>query len=195
MTDQRDDLKSRIAQEERLLASLDQQRRQVGKRLDTLRREFAACASAPGETVGVVQSSSAEKVSLFRSLFRGRDDVFPTRFVSKKTSYAPACANKFVRGVCDLPRVKCGECPIQAFLPVGDHAVLDHLQGRHVMGVYALLREETCWFLAADFDGTGWKDDVTAFTETCRSVDVPVALERSRSGDGAYAWFSYKLTA
>ena len=194
MTDQRDDLKSRIAEEERLLASLDQQRWQVRERLDALRREFTSDALVPGRTVGSGPSTSADKVSLFRSLFRGRDDVFPTRFVSKKTGkpgYAPACANKFVRGVCELPRVKCGECPNQAFLPFDDQAILDHLQGRHVMGVYALLREETCWFLAADFDGTGWKDDVTAFTETCQSIGVPVALERSRSGDGAHAWFFF----
>ncbi len=120
--------------------------------------------------------------------------MFPTRFVSKKTGkpgYAPACANKFVRGVCGLPTVKCGECPNQGFLPVGDHAILDHLQGRHVMGVYPLLQDETCWFLAADFDKTAWKEDVTSFVETCHAAGVPVAVERSRSGNGAHAWFFF----
>ena len=105
-----------------------------------------------------------EKVTLFRSLFRGREDVFPIRFVSKKTGkpgYAPACANKFVRGVCELPRIKCGECPNQAFLRTDDEAVLDHLRGRHVMGVYPLLEDETCGLLAADFDKASWKDDVS----------------------------------
>ena len=194
MTDPRDELKSRIAEEEHRLASLDQKRWQVRERLDSLRRELASGDSFAATTTRFASRTSAEKVSLFRSLFRGRDDVFPTRFVSKKTGkagYAPACANKFVRGVCELPRVKCGECPNQAFLPVDDQAILDHLQGRHVMGVYPLLREETCWFLAADFDGTGWRDDVTAFSETCQSIGVPVALERSRSGDGTHAWFFF----
>jgi len=194
MTDPRDELKSRIAEEEHRLASLDQKRWQVRERLDSLRRELASGDSFAATTTRFASRTSAEKVSLFRSLFRGRDDVFPTRFVSKKTGkagYAPACANKFVRGVCELPRVKCGECPNQGFLPVDDQAILDHLQGRHVMGVYPLLREETCWFLAADFDGTGWRDDVTAFSETCQSIGVPVALERSRSGDGTHAWFFF----
>ncbi len=62
------------------------------------------------------------------------------------------CANKFVRGLCELPKIKCGDCGNQAFIEVNDAAVLDHLQGRHVMGVYPLLEDETCWLLAVDFD-------------------------------------------
>jgi hypothetical protein len=68
--------------------------------------------------------------------------------------------------------------------------ILDHLQGRLVMGVYPLLEDETCWFLAVDFDGSAWKDDVGQFLETCRSAGLPPAIERSRSGNGAHAWFS-----
>jgi len=131
---------------------------------------------------------------LFRSLFRGREDVFPTRFVSKRTGkpgYAPVCRNKFVQGVCELPKVKCGECPNQAFLPVDDAAVLAHLTGRHVMGVYPLLEDDTCWFLAVDFDKSTWTEDVTAFVETCRRVGLPAAVERSRSGNGAHVWFFF----
>ena len=67
-------------------------------------------------------------------------------------------------GVCELPRIKCGDCPNQAFLPFNDQAVLNHLQGRHVMGVYPLLSDETCWFLAVDFDKAAWKEDVASFT-------------------------------
>jgi hypothetical protein len=117
--------------------------------------------------------------------------VFPTRFVSRKTGkagYAPSCANKFVRGLCELPKVKCGECSNQAFHSADDRAVLKHLRGHHVMGVYPLLEDEMCWFLAADFDKTSWKADVTAFADTCRSVGVPTYLERSRSGNGVHAW-------
>ncbi|MCG8324554.1 MAG: hypothetical protein MI673_03485, partial [Thiotrichales bacterium] len=98
----------------------------------------AAC-SGPEDRVAPV--TPAGKIELFRSLFRGRRDVFPTRFVSKKTGksgYAPACANKFVRGICELPRVKCGECPNQAFHAADDQAIANHLRGRHVMGVYPL---------------------------------------------------------
>ena len=90
---------------------------------------------------------------LFRSLFRGREDVFPTRFVSKKTGkagYAPACTDKFVPGVCGLPKVKCTECPNQAFAPVTDQAVLDHLQDRRVMGVYPLLEDHPARDVSGD---------------------------------------------
>ncbi len=98
----------------------------------------------------------AEKVSLFRSLFRGRTDVFPVRFVSRKTSragYSPACSNKWQPGLCLLKSGgKCSDCENQAFIPVADQLIVDHLKGLHVMGVYPLLEDETCWFLAMDFD-------------------------------------------
>ena len=109
-------------------------------------------------------SSAAEKIALFRRLFTGRADVFPVRWENRKTAksgYAPACANEWVRGICGKPQVKCGECPHQAFIPVTDDIIEKHLRGGDgarasggdfVAGVYPLLPDETCWFLAADFD-------------------------------------------
>jgi len=135
-----------------------------------------------------------EKITLFLRLFNGREDVYPKLWQNQKTGkkgYSPACANEWVRGVCQKPRVKCGECPNQAFFPVTADTVLDHLQGRHVIGAYPILKDETCWFLAADFDKKAWQDDVLAFTETCRRLDVPYAIERSRSGNGAHVWFFF----
>src|SRR6058998_1068184 len=117
-------------------------------------------------------SSSDEKIALFRALFRGREDVYPRRFESRKTGksgYAPACANEWVRGVCEKPRIKCAECPNRRFLPVTEDAVRWHLSGldeqghSFVMGVYAMLLDETCHFLAADFDRESWQDDAGAF--------------------------------
>ena len=77
-------------------------------------------------------SSSDEKIALFRALFRGREDVYPRRFESRKTGksgYAPACANEWVRGICEKPRVKCAECPNRRFLPVTDEVIRWHLTG------------------------------------------------------------------
>ena len=119
---------------------------------------------------GVVdqRSSSEDKIRIFRSLFRGREDVYPRRFESRKTGragYAPACANEWVRGVCEKPRIKCAECPNRRFLPVTDDVIRWHLSGRDpegqpfVAGVYPLLFDETCFFLAVDFDKSGWQDD------------------------------------
>ena len=122
-------------------------------------------------------SSPAEKIALFRSLFRGREDVYPRRFESRKTGkagYAPACANEWVRGVCEKPKVKCAECPQRRFLPVTDEVIRWHLSGRDelgrdfVMGVYPMLLDETCLFLSVDFDKESWQADAGAFVETCR---------------------------
>ena len=200
MTRPRDELLSKIAEAEASLASLDDQREQVRQRLEALRRQVVSTSATPTMTPRdevpstPIPMTAADKVRLFRSLFRGRPDVYPTRFVSKKTGrfgYAPACGNKFVPGVCDLPKIRCGECPNQAFHVVDDQSVLNHLQGRHVMGIYPLLEDDSCWLLAADFDKTTWREDVTAFVETCRSSGVSVSVERSQSGNGAHAWFFF----
>ncbi len=173
------------------------------QRLAVLRAELAALEAEPEIRVHLplgleapIPRTSADKVRLFRSLFRGREDILPTRFESArtgKTGYAPACRNKFVRGVCELPKVKCGDCPNQAFIPVDDSAVVGHLTGRHVIGVYPLLEDETCWFLAVDFDKSTWIADVGALVDTCRRVGLPAAVERSRSGNGAHVWFFFSL--
>ena len=141
---QRKDLLEAIQREEARLGWLEAQQANTRSRLADLHAELTSLA-ADSETRSQVPlaveapRTSAEKVKLFRSLFRGREEVFPTRFVSKKTGmpgYAPACRNKFVKGVCALPKVKCGQCPNQAFIPFDDAAVVGHLTGRHVMGVY-----------------------------------------------------------
>ncbi len=202
MTSRKDELLAELARAEGYLAELERQGEAARSRMEALRIELAAFANdEPTKSILPIAFCPpalvrpADKVRLFRTLFRGREEIFPTRFMSKKTGkagYAPACANKFVHGVCGLPKVKCSECPNQAFTPVDDRVVLDHLRGRHVMGVYPLLADETCWFLAIDFDKASWQDDVGAFVETCRAMEVPVAVERSRSGNGAHAWFFFE---
>jgi hypothetical protein len=59
------------------------------------------------------------------------------------------------------------------------------------MGVYPMLPDGTCWFLAVDFDKAMWTSDVRAFIATCRRLELPFALERSRSGNGAHVWFFF----
>ncbi len=145
-------------------------------------------------------SSPEDKVALFRSLFRGRDDVYPRRFESRKTGksgYAPACANEWVKGVCEKPRIKCAECSHRRFLPVTDEVIRCHLSGQDgngwdfTIGVYPMLLDETCFFVAADFDKATWQEDATAFIQTCRAMNLPAALERSRSGNGGHVWLFF----
>ena len=117
-----------------------------------------------------------------------------------KSGYAPACANEWVRGVCGKPQVKCGECPNQAFIALSDSVIASHLRGADpsrsssadfVAGVYPVRGDETCWFLAVDFDGDDWSIDALAYIETCRLSLVPAALERSRSGKGGHVWIFF----
>lgn len=138
--------------------------------------------------------SRQERIALFRSLFRGRDDTFPLRWESKatgKSGYAPACRNEWVPGICDKRHVRCGDCSSRVLVPVDDEVIERHLLGEHVAGVFPLLQDETCWFLAADFDGKGWREDISSFAAVCREMGVPAAIERSRSGDGVHAWFFF----
>ena len=145
-------------------------------------------------------SPPEEKISLFRSLFRGRDDVYPCRFESVrsgKSGYTPACANEWVRGVCEKPKVKCATCTARKFLPVTDETIRQHLTGfdpagkPFVMGVYPMLLDESCFFLAVDFDGDSWQQDAVAYLETCQDQGIPAVLERSRSGNGGHIWLFF----
>lgn len=137
------------------------------------------------------------KISLFRALFRGREDVFARRFESRtsgKSGYSPACGNEWLRGICPKPRGKCATCQHQQYLPITDAVVRSHLLGHDdrgadfVMGVYPLLLNESCFFLAVDFDKHSWQEDAPAVLATCERLGVPAALERSRSGRGGHVW-------
>ena len=135
--------------------------------------------------------STGEKVALFRRLFRGRTDVYPIRWESKttaKSGYSPACANEWRAGVCEKPRIKCGDCSNRSLIPLSDAVIYDHLTGDSTIGVYPLLEDDTCHFLAIDFDEAEWKEDARAFVQSCSELGVAVALEISRSGNGAHAW-------
>jgi superfamily II DNA or RNA helicase len=148
------------------------------------------------------QFSSEEKLTIFLDLFKGRDEVFPKRWVNAKkktTGYSPACRNEWVPGICNKPKIKCGECSYQAFIPLTKEIAHKHLIGErvgqtqrdHTIGIYPLRKDETCWFLAADFDKEEWQRDVAAFLETCERKNIPASLERSRSGRGGHIWIFF----
>lgn len=157
---------------------------------------------ASDDRVPAVTMASApeEKVTLFRWLFRGREDVFARRFESKRTGksgYQPVCGNEWIRGVCGKPKVKCAACPQRAFVPVSDRVVFCHLRGKDeagrpfTMGVYPMLPDETVRFAAIDFDKASWREDAAAVREAARGEGVSPAVERSRSGNGAHLWFFF----
>ncbi len=163
---------------------------------------FASERPASAHSASPVASASApttpltpdEKIALFLSLFACRTDVYPRRWENPKTGrsgYSPACRSEWVRGVCEKPRVACSACPHQAFPPLDATAVRDHLTGRHTLGTYAIRADDTCIFLAADFDGPGWRDDLTAYRRAAANLGITLAIERSRSGEGGHAWLFF----
>ncbi len=164
-------------------------------------------ASEPPLTTSVVllkpESSTlttSEKVELFRRLFRGRSDVYPIRWESKttgKSGYVPACANEWRAGICHKPKIKCSDCGVRELSPLSDTVIYNHLSGEHTIGVYPLMPDDTCYFLAVDFDEADWKEDAQAFVQSCHELGVSVALEVSRSGNGAHGWifFERKVSA
>jgi len=139
-----------------------------------------------GRVPAVVNSSPIDqKVKLFRDLFKGREDVYAERWESEysgKKGYSPACENKWDAIKKKEPR---------KYLPFTDQVILDHLSGAKTIGIYPLLKDNHCSFLACDFDGLGWRLDATAYMDICSRYGVPAYLERSRSGDGGHVWIFF----
>lgn len=195
------ELETAISAAEAKLRALESERDAAARELAELRErqgratsELLPAASSLAGTLPAGAWTSERKIALFASLFRGRADVFPLRWENRskgKSGWAPCCANEWKAGVCGKPRVRCGECPNQAFRAPVELELLAHLRGRHVMGVYPLLADDCCWLLAIDLDGNAWRSDVAAIRVVCGELDVSPAVERSRSGEGAHVWFFF----
>lgn len=137
--------------------------------------------------------STAQKIYLFKKLFKGRADIFATRWQNSqgRSGYSVACSNEWVKKVCEKPRIKCNECPNREYKKLNDQAIYDHLAGKQVIGLYPLLTDNTCYLLAADFDKEGWKEAVCAMSRACLHFEIPHAIEISRSGNGAHLWIFF----
>ena len=139
--------------------------------------------------------STAQKIALVRSLFRGREDVYAQRWESPdgRSGYSPRTERDWKAFYAAKPEDrKRVDKETRRNIPLTDKAIHAHLAGQQTLGVYPLLLDETCWFLAVDFDKSTWKDDVAAFRTTCLKLNVPAAIERSRSGNGAHIWIFFE---
>lgn len=195
-----DDLLHLQKQKEFLLGQIASLKKEREKLVDSGVAESPA--QYPLESIGSY-SDEQSKVGLFLSLFRGRGDVYPKRFESRstgKSGYQPDCKNEWVSGVCNKPKTKCSRCDRREFIPVSDEVIRKHLMGTDptgrdfTIGVYPILPDDTCWFLAVDFDESDWLKDAQAFRETCERHGIPASLERSRSGNGAHVWIFFNET-
>lgn len=158
---------------------------------------------APPAPNAILNLSLQDKIELFCSLFKGRDDVFARRWCSKtsgKAGYQPVCQNEWTP-LCDKRKYKCADCPNRLFSPLTYNNYYRHLEGkdadgRDVIGIYVLNEDNTCHLLCTDFDDKncehGYQDDVLTFVDVCKSWNVPCSIERSRSGNGAHVWIFFE---
>jgi len=151
------------------------------------------------EAYATHEKSNADLIQIFKELFKGRTDVYAKRYHNQKTNksgYVLVCSNEWKNGICDKKKYKCHGCPHKKFIPLTEKIIEDHLHGRDplgrdVIGIYPILPDETCYFLVVDFDKGNWQKDVASFRQTCFEKNIPVYIERSRSGQGAHAWFFF----
>lgn len=169
----------------------------LAARRDELERELRSLQEQPHEKLKLLLSTRDSQIDLFLRMFRCREPVYP-RFWENRAKgtrgYSPACDNEWVRGVCEKPphgRVRCSECPNQAFPPLDESAVRADLDGRAVIGTYAIREDDTCVFLACDFDGSSWREDAFLYRKTAAELGVEALVERSRSGSGAHVWIFF----
>ena len=141
------------------------------------------------------QSDSAAKIRLFMSLFKGRDDVYARRWENKNkgtSGYSPVCLNLWQPGLCGKPKTSCSKCANRLYATLDENVIEDHLRGHIIAGIYPLLSDETCHFLAIDFDEGDWQKDIAIVRGACVERDISVAVERSRSGAGGHMWFFFE---
>lgn len=139
------------------------------------------------------RSPLVERIHLMMQLFKGRNDVYALRWQSKSGSsgYTPACALEWQKPLCQKPLIKCSECQQRKLLPLTAEVLMEHIQGKKTVGVYPILQNNVCMFLAIDFDKGNWSEDVLAFSKTCRRLNIPYNIEKSRSGNGAHIWIFF----
>ena len=189
----------RIKELELKLQQIDAERSRVVADIVSLQAEVR---NLPAPEIGNTTSDKTpdtgkDKIHLFLSLFRCRKSVYPKLWENQtqdRKGYSPACNNEWVRGLCGKPpkgNIKCSECLNQAFPELDAQAVKNHLQGIHTIGTYAITENDTCVFLAADFDGDGWESDIRAYKRAAQGLGVQSHIERSRSGNGAHAWIFF----
>ena len=139
-------------------------------------------------------SSLSQKIALFRNLFKGREDVYAKRYdnkISGKTGYTPVCKNEWKNGICAKPKMKCQDCPNKDYVAINDQIIKAHFFGEAVFGIYPLLIDDHCWFLAIDFDEGDWQADIRTLRMFCNEKNIPISVEKSRSGNGGHAWFFF----
>lgn len=164
--------------------------------IDKLKKQFNEITTNSSEDI----SSREYSVKIFMNYFKGRNDVYPYLSIDKNNPnikyYIPACANEWKNGVCNKTKgKKCKNCQYRDNKPISKETIYKHMYGNYPIGIYPLLENDTCFFLSLDFDDKDSKkdikSDVLAFASVCDKYEVPIAIERSRSGNGIHIWMFF----
>lgn len=135
------------------------------------------------------------KIQTFREVFKGRQDIIPKYWESKtgKSGYSPLCRNEWNEELCNKP---CRTCDNADYIPLSDELILKHFQGKHILGSYPLLPDNTCNFIASDFDNhdrvRNPLKDVKEFYEVCNIQEIPSYVLKSKSGNGYHAYIFFE---
>jgi len=181
---------SNIADE---INSIDSRLAQLDVEREQLIQQKNALLNQPISKPLASRFTTEQKVSLFQSLFKGRMDIFATRWQNSKgrSGYSVACNNEWKKGICNKPRIKCSDCSNREYKTLNSQIIYDHLAGKQVVGLYPLLTDNTCYLLAVDFDKEDWRNAVCAIAQVCLTFRIPHAVEISRSGNGAHLWIFF----
>jgi superfamily II DNA or RNA helicase len=176
------------------LADIDFELRQLEKRKQALLAQRKSIERMNLIPISQRVLTPSEKVNLFASFFRGRLDTHATKWTNKagKSGFSVACHNEWVQNICEKPKIKCSDCLNQAYKALDTEALFSHLSGKAIIGLYPLLPDNTCYFLAADFDKQGWQQSVKATADACEYFTLPYAIEISQSGNGAHLWIFFE---
>jgi superfamily II DNA or RNA helicase len=176
------------------LADIDFELRQLEKRKQVLLAQRKSIEQMDSIPISQAVLTPDEKINLFASLFKGRLDIHATKWTNKagKSGFSVACHNEWAQNICEKPKIKCSDCSNRAYKELDTQALFSHLSGKAIIGLYPLLPDNTCYFLAADFDKEGWQQSVKAMASACEFFDLPYAIEISQSGNGAHLWIFFE---
>lgn len=190
-TNDRDIIKEKIKKLDKQINLLTSLRQNLIEKLNTPEPSDLSIT----DTAQIKEFTPDEKIALFKNYFRGRDDVYARLWKNNRTGkhgYSPACKNEWDRLLCHKAKVKCSDCLNQQFIPLNEDTLRQHLTGSQVIGVYPMLKNESCYFLAIDFDKENWIEDIKALKATCDDENIPAVIERSRSGNGGHLWIFFE---